>query len=266
MRVFIKYFILNVLLISSVSVFGQCEVDNKDFAVNESIAYDLYFDGGLLKPKAGSGLLTTEITEYNGNKAFHSEMLMNTSGLVRGFYKVNDTLHSYVDMNLRPLYFSKDAFEGKNYSQDKQIYKYGGNNVIEISTSRVYNGHDRFDEVIETELCTYDFLSVLHLIRSLDYDNMEIGDKMNIQFVSGRNIEKMTVNYLGKSKKKANDKKTYPAINISLVIYDEVFKNSSEAIRASLTDDEHRIPIILDSHLKVGTIKAVMKSFERSAL
>jgi hypothetical protein len=51
-------------------------------------------------------------------------MLLNTSGLAGGVYTVNDTLVSYVDMDMRPLLFSKRAFEGKDYSIEVQSFNY----------------------------------------------------------------------------------------------------------------------------------------------
>ena len=74
-------------------------------------------------------------------------------------------------------------------------------------------------------------------------------------------IVNMTVNYNGTSKVKANDGKTYNTIQISMSIYDKAFKNKKEAISASLSDDENRVPIIINTHIKVGVIRVVMKNF-----
>ncbi|HBK40387.1 MAG TPA: DUF3108 domain-containing protein, partial [Porphyromonadaceae bacterium] len=81
------------------------------------------------------------------------------------------------------------------------------------------------------------YLSVLALIRNLDYTDMEPGDQKQIQFISGREIVNMAVNYNGLSKIKANDGQTYNTVQISLTIYDKAFKDKKEAISASLTDD-----------------------------
>ncbi|MPM25643.1 hypothetical protein SDC9_72140 [bioreactor metagenome] len=70
----------------------------------------------------------------------------------------------------------------------------------------------------------------------------------------------MAVNYNGTSNIKANDGKTYNTIQISLTIYDKAFKNQKEAISASLTDDSNKIPIVINTHLKIGAIRAVLKN------
>ena len=162
-------------------------------------------------------------------------------------------------MNLRPLLFTKNAFEGKDYSREVQSFSYVEDG-IKVRTNRVFNGKKKFEETITTHECTYDYLSVLALIRNLDYTDMEPGDQKQIQFISGREIVNMAVNYNGLSKIKANDGQTYSTVQISLTIYDKAFKDKKEAISASLTDDANRIPIVIDTHLKIGTIRAVLKN------
>lgn len=253
-------FILAIILFvgASMSVGAQCKILNNSFKSGESISYDLYFNYGLINSKAGAGSLRTDMVDYKGSSAFNIRMQLNTSGLIGSFYSVNDTLVSYIDMDLRPLMFTKNAHEGKDHSKEIQTFAYTDEGV-KVRTNRVYNGEKRFDNTIESDQCVYDYLSVLPLIRNIDYTGMVEGDSKQIQFVSGKDIVDMAVNYGGKTRVKANDGKTYDAINISLTIYDKAFKNQKEAISATLTDDENRVPIVINTHLKMGAIRAVLK-------
>lgn len=238
--------------------YSQCAVRNTAFKSGEDITFDLYFKYGIVNTRAGRGSMKTSTTNYKGKSVYHINMLLNTSGLARSIYTVNDTLTSYIDMEMRPLLFTKNAFEGKDYSKEVQSYSYSGS-TISIRANRIFNGVQQFDETVTTGNCAYDYLSVLPLIRNLDYSDMKPGDKKNIQFLSGKEIVNMSVNYMGKSKIKANDGKTYDTIDISLTILDKAFKNKKEAISASLTDDLNRVPIIINTHLNIGAIRAVMK-------
>ena len=129
-----------------------------------------------------------------------------------------------------------------------------------IRSLRNYNGKEKFDEVFTTDKCTYDYLSVLSLIRNLDFTDMKLGDSKYIQFISGRKPVNMYVNYKGISKVKANNGKTYEVIEITMTIYDDAFTNQKEALKASLTNDVNRIPVIIDTNLNIGSVRAVMKS------
>lgn len=238
---------------------AQCKISNNAFANGEKIQYDLYFNFGIFRARAGNGSLTVTDANYRGINSLKTVMMLNTSGLAGNIYTVNDTLTSYIDKDLRPLLFTKEAFEGNDYSVERQSYTYNGDD-ISIRSIRIYNGEEKFDKVFTTQECTYDYLSILSLIRNLDFIGMNPGDSKYIQFISGRKAVNMYVNYQGISKVRANNGKTYEVINITMTINDEVFTNQKEALKASLTNDLNRIPVIIDTSLNIGTVRAVMKS------
>lgn len=238
---------------------AQCSLENTAFASGEEIYYDLYFNYGIFNARAGKGSLSVTDTNYRGQNAYRLVMLLNTSGLVDNLYTVQDTLTSYIDKELRPLLFTKEALEGKDYTVERQSYNYEGDE-INIRTIRHRNGEEMFDEMVVTDQCTYDYLSVLAYVRNLDFIGIEPGDKKYIRFISGKRAVNMYVNYLGINNMKANDGNTYEVINISLTILDDAFTNQKEAIKASFTNNVNRVPVIIITHLKLGTVKAVLNT------
>lgn len=256
----ISILVLLHLLLNVMQVDGQCELTNTAFESGEEINYDLYMNIGIFNARAGKGLLSVEEANYRGEDAYKLVMMFNTTGLAKNFYTVNDTLTSFVNKNLRPLLFTKEAEEGKDYSVERQSYTYE-NKKVKIRSFRIMNGEERFDEVNTLEHCTYDYLSVMPYIRNLDYTGMNPGDNLHIHFIAGKKPVNMYVNYDGISKVKANNGKKYEVINITLTILDDAFENQKKALKASLTNDENRIPVIIDTTLKFGAIRAVMKSF-----
>ncbi len=257
----IKISTLTIILLSFFSflpVHGQCEFTNRAFSSGENIQYDLYFNYGILNARAGRGSISVTEANYRGEKAYKTVMMLNTSGLAGNLYTVNDTLTSYIDRNLRPLLFTKEAFEGKDYSVERQVYTYKGES-ISIRALRHWNGKELFDEVVATDKCTYDYLSVISYVRNLDFTGMKPGDRHYVQFISGRKPVDMYVNYQGTSFIKANNGKTYEVINISMTIHDDAFTNPKESLRASLTNDQNRIPVIINTSLRVGSVKGVLR-------
>jgi hypothetical protein len=238
---------------------AQCKINNTAFTSGENIEYDLYFNFGLFRARAGKGSLSVTEANYRGVNSLKTVMLLNTSGLAGNIYSVSDTLTSYIDKDMRPLLFTKEAHEGGDYSIERQSYTYEGN-IIKIRSLRNFNGEERFDEVFESDKCTYDYLSVLSMIRNIDFSGMKPGERKFIQFISGKKAVNMYVNYQGISKIKANDGKRYEVIDLTLTIHDDAFENQKDALKASLTNDSNRVPIIIDTSLNIGSIRAVMKN------
>ena len=118
-----KYLILSAILFFFLPLApakAQCKLTNTAFKSGENIQYDLYFDFGLLKARAGRGSMQIMDANYRGENAYKTVMMLNTSGLAGNLYTVNDTLTSYIDHDIRPLLFTKEAFEGKDYSVERQ--------------------------------------------------------------------------------------------------------------------------------------------------
>jgi hypothetical protein len=255
----VAFLLLILLAVYRLPISAQCSLENTAFASGEEIHYDLYFNYGIFNARAGKGSLSVTDANYRGKNAYKLIMLLNTSGLADNLYTVQDTLTSYVDKKLRPLLFSKEALEGKDYTVERQSYSYEGDE-INIRTIRYRNGVERFDEVVVTDQCTYDYLSVLAYVRNLDFKGMMPGDKKYIRFISGKRAVNMYVNYLGVNNMKANDGNTYEVINISMTILDDAFTNQKEAIKASLTNNVNRLPVVIVTYLKFGTVKAVLNA------
>lgn len=250
--------IVLLMLALTVPAFPQCQVQNTAFKSGELLTYDMYYKYGIVHAKAGEGTLATTSTNLDGKSAYKVKLLANTSGVVGNMYTVNDTLTGYVDMNMMPLLFTKEAFEGKDYSTERQSYSYE-NKKINVRAIRYWKGSLSFDETVTTDKCSYDYISVLTYARNLNYDKMKPGDNTHIQFLSGKSIVNMYIRYLGTEKVKVNNGKTYDAIQLSLMILDKAFSDQKEAMKVSLTNDLNRMPLVIEIGLKIGSMRVVLK-------
>lgn len=254
--------ILSYLMFSffAQKIFAQCEIENTAFQSGEKITYDLYFKYGVLNAKAGVGMLTTTTANLNGKSVYKTQLKANTSGVANNMYPVHDTLTGYMDMKLVPLLFTKETFEGGDYSTERQSYSYNNGKII-IRVIRYWKGKLAFEDTVTTEKCTYDYVSVLNYARNLDYSGMQPGENIHIQFISGRKIVNMYIRYLGTTEVKVNDGNTYDAVELSLMILDDAFADQKEAMRVSLTNDLNRLPLIIEIGLKIGSLRIVLKDY-----
>ncbi len=250
------------LLISifSYTLYGQTKLKNNAFTGGEKLTYDLYYKYGILNMKGGTATLNTESTTYNNKSAYKMTLHASTGGLVGSMFSVNDTLTSYMDKSLVPLLFIKGASEGKDYTRERQIYSYQ-NGTTSIRAIRLRNEKLIFDETITTNRGTYDMMSILAYARTLDFSKMQRGDNTQVQFISGRRLVNMYIRYMGTSSMKANNGKTYEALELSLMILDKAFVDQEEAMRVWLTNDENKLPIQIYTKLKIGEMRSVLKDF-----
>ena len=256
--IFVSPFLIFAFFVQN--IFAQCEKENIAFQSGEKITYDLYFKYGVINAKAGTGTLNTTTTNLNGKSVYKTQLRANTSGFADNMYSIHDTLTGYMDMKLVPLLFTKETHEGDDYRTERQSYSYE-NGKIAIRVIRYKKGKQAFDETVTTENCTYDYVSVLNYARNLDYSDMKPGENTHIQFISGKKIVNMYIRYQGITSVKANDGKTYDAIQLSLMILDKAFADQQEAMKVSMTNDLNRMPLIIEINLKIGAISVVLNDY-----
>lgn len=263
-----KIFYTSIILIfaifiaapSKVTAQKQCAIENKYFQAGEDLTYDLYIKFAVTI-KGGYANLSTRSAKYEGQDAYKMTLVTESQGFARKAFELNDTLACFMTKDLVPLAYHKDAHEGGDHTIERQKYSYSADGV-KINSVRHKNGDFKFDENLEFSGCAYDLMSILFYARTLDYKNMNSGSENTVNFVSGRKKVSMRVVYDGKEQMKANDGKKYNCIKLTLYIHDEAFDNGKEAMKVYISDDDNRMPIRLDTKLKVGSTRAVLKSYK----
>lgn len=239
---------------------SQCQIENNYFKEGEHLTYDLYIKLAATV-KGGSASLTTQSVKYDGQDAYKMTLISASQGFARKIFPLNDTLVCYTTKKLVPLAYTKDAHEGDEYTVEKMAYSYSGNNV-KIRSIRHKNGSFKFNETLSSSGCTYDLMSILFYARTLDYSTMVSGSSNTVNFVTGKKKVSMRIVYNGKEKVKANNGTSYNCSKLTLYIIDEAFDNGKEAMKVYITDDKNRLPIKLETKLKVGSTRVILKNYK----
>lgn len=255
------FIVLFLTIVGTNNLQAQCTLSNNAFQAGESLQYDLYFKYGLLFTKAGWATLTTKDATYSGNNVYRTDLITASTGVARKAFELNDTLTSYISKQMTPLAYFKRAHEGGDFTDEQLYYSYS-NNKVNISTRRVKDGRERFNKSMSVDQCTYDMMSVIFFARELNYSSMKKGDKTRISFISGQNRQNMDIVYQGTENMKANNNKTYACHKLSLVTSDDAFENTNEAMKIYITADNNRIPVRIDSGLKIGSMRVVLKKIK----
>lgn len=260
-RINIIFFLLLFGLPFITSMSAQCATENKYFVPGEVLTYDLYFKYGILNTKAGNSSLKVEEAIYKGRNVYKMTLTAKSSGVAKSVFSLTDTVTSYVTKDLTPLAYMKDAHEGGDHTVERATYDYSAGQ-IKLRNINTRNGRLRYDTTFVSKDCMYDMLSIVYYARTLNYDSMEKGDKVTVSFFSGRKKMNMDIEHEGIANISANDGRKYSCVKLVLVLNDDAFADRDEAMKVFITNDPNRIPVRIDSKLKVGSTKVVLKAYK----
>lgn len=255
-----KIIVFALLTVFSVQLKAQCEVVNNSFQGGEHLEYDLYFKYGLLFTKAGTSTLSVSNSTYKGKDAYKMMLTANSSGAASAIYSISDTLTSYTTKSITPLAYRKDAHEKGDYRTERATYTYSPNG-IRLRNINKKNERVRYDTTLVSKNCIYDMISIIYYARTLNYSNMKKGDKVTVSFLNGREKMNMDIEHHGVESVSGNDGRKYNCIKLILMMNEDAFENKNEAMKVYITDDQNRIPIRIDSKLKVGSTRALLRSY-----
>ena len=258
--IIMRKFILPIvtLLILSLNIRAQCGITNNAFQSGEELTYDVYFKYGLIHKKAGLATLKIKNDTYRSRDAYRMTMIANSTGLAKKIFTLSDTMFCYMSKNIEPLSYTKYAHEGSDHTQEYITYDYSSGKV-KVHTKLTRNDKLRHDTIISSSECMYDMMTIIYYARTLDYRQMKKGDSQSSMLITDKTKVDMKIKYHGTEKVEANDGKKYDCIVLTLVINTSAFENQKEAMKIYITNDENRIPIRINSKLKVGSTYTLIK-------
>ena len=106
------------------SASAQCGSGNTAFQDGETLNYDLYYNWAFVWVKVGQAQWNIRKTTFEGKPAYRTYLTTSTNKRADKVFVMRDTLTSYTDMNVTPLYYTKRAHEGKYFRSDMVRYSY----------------------------------------------------------------------------------------------------------------------------------------------
>jgi Protein of unknown function (DUF3108) len=111
--------------------------------------------------------------------------------------------------------------------------------------------------------CMHDVLSIIYFTRNLDFDRYDKGHEIPVKIFMDKEVWPLNVKYKGKEEaKKVRGLGKFKTIKFSPeVIEGEVFTSDAE-MNIWVSDDGNRIPLLIESPVSVGSVKAVLKDYK----
>ena len=238
----------------------QCGIENTAFSSGERLTYDLYFNWKFVWFKVGQAKMNTDLTTFEGKRAWRSSLVTGGNKKLDKFFTMRDTLLSYCDQGLSPLYFRKGAREGKRYYVDELWYTYPNNNC-KLRMHRIDADGEEHWKDARYKTCIYDMMSIFLRARNFSAESMKEGDKITLPISDAKHLSNSWLQFRGRETFKVDDTKEKFRCLVFSFFEREDGKNR-ELIRFFVTDDKNHIPVRLDLNLNFGSAKAFLKNYK----
>ena len=237
------------------TTYNNCSMTNSAFQAGEQIIYKLYYNWKFIWLPAGE--VTFEVFETG--KEYRLSAIGRTYASYEWFFKVRDYYAAYIDKEtLLPHTSIREVHEGGYHLFDKISYDQENKMVTSL---RGNNRADAKPTQYQLKNCMHDILSIIYYTRNIDFENYAGGTEFPVAIFMDKEVWPLKLSYLGTEQNvKVRGQGRFNTIKFRPeVIAGEVFNDGAE-MNIWVTNDLNRIPLLIESDVSVGSVKAVLKS------
>lgn len=235
----------------------SCQTTNSTFQDGERLTYKIFYNWNFVWLAAGE--VTFKVMDED--KQYHYQARGQTYDSYEWFFTAKDDYDSWVDKNtLLPNYSERSVNEGNYHIFEKIAFNQGARKMT------VWRSDKRGATETKTEHsvtdCVHDVLSSLYSLRNIDFSNKAPGCSIPFRVFMDKEEFPLEICYLGRdSNKKVHSMGRYNTLKFQpKVIAGNVFKDDDK-MTVWVSDDENRIPILIESPVSVGSVKMVLKGY-----
>ena len=233
-----------------------CSMQNNVFQDGEQAVYTLYYKMGPMW--IGAGTVTFNVEEREDD--FKMSAIGTTFPGYEWVFKIEDKFESHISKEtLLPHTAIRDIEEGKyvvwdkiDFDQEANVAQYHRGKTPEKTTMKEF----------DLEGCMHDVLSIVYYTRNIDFDQFEKGDSFPVSVWLDKHTYNLDVKYDGEEENvKVKGLGRFNVIKFSpQLVGGEVFEEDG-VMEIYASDDDNKIPLMINSPLKVGSVRAVLTEY-----
>ncbi len=249
-----------LLLIGSYTSQAQCFEKNFAFQSGEKLVFRGYYNWGFLWVAAGEVKLSVSEDQYKGNNVFKIKGEGKNLNAFDWFFKLRDTLTCYADYeSLSPYYFDRKTHEAKYNAHHEYWFDYQNNKI----NSKIQKREKPVKlDTITNKPCTFDILSVAYYVRNLDFSKHKKGDKIPLSMLIDNEIHSLYIRYRGLETIKTKSGERFECLKFSPLLVEGTMFKGGEDMTVWLSNDDNRIPIMVEAKVLVGSVKGILESYD----
>ncbi len=246
----IIFFLLFVVNIAGAQI---CEYSNKVVQDGEILTYQLYYQWGFIWVPAGE--VSFSFAELE--ESYFVEVVGKTYESYNSIFEVDDYFSSTIDKETgRPETFIRNIREG-SYTKFDSIHF---DHQKGIATGKIGKNRELANSYsIEIGDCVHDLISILYAVRNTSLEPVESGKSYNYDVFFDNESFALSLEYMGVQEKKIKNlgKRSCHVLSPE-VVAGKVFDKDSR-MKIWVSRDTKQIPLLIESPVIVGSVKAILK-------
>ncbi|MDP4210875.1 MAG: DUF3108 domain-containing protein [Bacteroidota bacterium] len=252
--------LFTILACSFLGVKAQVTKPVKAFKVGEKLTYQAYYNWGLIWVHAGDVQFTVNHKLYRNQSVYNLEATGNSLKTYDWMYKVRERFQSLADPeSMLPLWYERNSQEGSYKAYENYVFA-----NKHVCTTVENSEKKRTRDTISASGSVFDVLSAIYYCRNIDFEKYKLKEKIPVRTVMDGKIYPLYLRYLGKETIKVHQdkKQQYRCIKFSALVVEGTIFKGGEDIYVWVTDDDNRIPVLVQAKILVGSVKAYLNSME----
>ena len=234
----------------------MCALTNESFIAGEKIVYKIYYNWGFIWVPAGE----VKFEVFETESEYISKVTGQSYLSYDEMFKVRDRYRSHIDKEtLLPNVFVRDISQGGYERYDSMLFDQKQLKVHEYYGKTEESSHKK---TYDLNTCSQDMISVLYHLRNRDITNIEAGSKLPVSFFFSKKLYELDVDIIELKRKKIKELGKFEVIRARpQLIAGDVFDEDSY-MDVWVSNDKNKLPLLIESPVVVGSVKAVLKSHE----
>ncbi len=237
---------------------AACRSENVAFQAGEEIVYKMYYNWNFVWLSAGEVVFSVR----DNGTTYHISAHGQTYKSYEWFYRVRDKYDTYIDKEtLLPLVSIRDIQEGGYRLYDRVEFDHKAGKAVSL---RGKTKESAKKTVYDIDSCMHDLLSIVYFCRNIPFDQIPKDYEIPIKIFMDKEVWPLQVHYRGKeAAKKIKGQGKFKAIHFTPdVIEGGYYFGEGTNMHIWVSDDANRIPLMIESPVSVGSVKAVLKSYK----
>jgi len=243
----------------------QMQANRNDFAfrAGERLEYNVFFNWGFVWMNAARSNLMINESTHNRKPVYNLSMTTETVRAFSLFY-FKDSISSYVNRNTLLPYFTCQASHESNFFAIDTYTFHQTTSPWQVTVERQTPRNLR-DTLITTDQPYFDLLSTLYRLRNIDRSTLRENQRIPMPMVFNDGTHDLQIRFAGREQIRLRNGKTYNTLVFKPTVAEGKLFEGGERMTIWISDDENRIPVKIESRLRVGSIRAMLVSAENTA-